>query len=189
MKTILILNCIISMHTGTSYFSRLQVVDLGFCLFACLLTISLPLFLLDHPFQSPCNQCHQSKLSFYTFLHFHTVTHKYTDIYIREDIMVCFTKIGEYYKCDRSWGSIKWNEAKWLSRVQLFVTPWTVAYPAPPSMEFSRQEYWSGLPFPTLGDLPNPGTEPILPQLLGCRWFFIAVLRGKPFAPPKKGVK
>ena len=45
-----------------------------------------------------------------------------------------------------------------LSRVRLFVTPWTVAYQAPPSMGFSRQEYWSGLPFPSLGYLPNSGS-------------------------------
>ena len=48
---------------------------------------------------------------------------------------------------------------KLLSPVQLFVIPWTVAYQAPPSMEFSRQDYWSGLPFPSLGDLPDPGIE------------------------------
>ena len=47
-----------------------------------------------------------------------------------------------------------------LSRVQLFVTPQTVAHQTPLSMGFSRQEYWSGLPFPSLGDLPNPGIEP-----------------------------
>ena len=47
-----------------------------------------------------------------------------------------------------------------LSRVSLFVTPWTVAYQAPLSMEFSRQEYWCGLPFSLPGDLPNPGIEP-----------------------------
>ena len=46
-----------------------------------------------------------------------------------------------------------------FSCVQLFVTPWTVAYQAPPSMEFSRQEYWSGLPFPSPGHLPDPGIE------------------------------
>ena len=39
-------------------------------------------------------------------------------------------------------------------------TPWTVAYQASPSMGFSRQEYWSGLPFPSLGDFPDPGIEP-----------------------------
>ena len=47
-----------------------------------------------------------------------------------------------------------------LSCVQLFVTPWTVAHQAPLSMEFSRQEYWGGLPFPTSGDFPDPGIEP-----------------------------
>ena len=48
-----------------------------------------------------------------------------------------------------------------LSRVSLFVTPWTVAYQALPSMEFSRQEYWNGLPFPSPEDLPDPGIEPM----------------------------
>ena len=51
-------------------------------------------------------------------------------------------------------------KVKLLSHVQLFATPWIVAYQAPPSMGFSRQEYWSGLPFPSPGDLPNPGIEP-----------------------------
>ena len=51
-------------------------------------------------------------------------------------------------------------KVKSLSRVRLFATPWTVAYQAPPSTEFSRQEYWSGLPFPSPGDLPNPEIEP-----------------------------
>ena len=51
-------------------------------------------------------------------------------------------------------------KVKSLSRVLLFATPWTIAYQAPQSMEFSRQEYWSGLPFPSPGDLPNPGIEP-----------------------------
>ena len=54
---------------------------------------------------------------------------------------------------------------KLLSRVQLLATPWTVAYQAPPSMEFSRQEYWSGLPFPSPGDLPDPGNKPRSPAL------------------------
>ena len=52
---------------------------------------------------------------------------------------------------------------KSLSCVRLFVTPWTVAYQAPPSMGFSRQEYWSRLPFLSPGDLPNPGIEPRCP--------------------------
>ena len=54
---------------------------------------------------------------------------------------------------------------KSLSRVQLFATPWTVAHQAPPSMGFSRQEYWSGLPFPSPGDLPDPGIKPMSPAL------------------------
>ena len=54
---------------------------------------------------------------------------------------------------------------KSLSPVGLFATPWTVAYEAPPSMGFSSQEYWSGLPFPSSGDLPNPGIEPGSPAL------------------------
>ena len=45
------------------------------------------------------------------------------------------------------------------------VTPWAVAYHAPLSMEFSRQEYWSGLPLPSPGDLPDPGIEPGSPTL------------------------
>ena len=56
-------------------------------------------------------------------------------------------------------------KVKLLSRVQPFVTPWTVAHQAPLSMGFSRQEYWSGLPFPSPGDLPNPGIEPRSPAL------------------------
>ena len=52
------------------------------------------------------------------------------------------------------------REAKSLSHVWLFATPWTIACQAPLSMEFSRQEHWSGLPFPSPGDPPNPGIEP-----------------------------
>ena len=56
-------------------------------------------------------------------------------------------------------------KVKSLSRVRLFATPWTVAYQASPSMGLSRQEYWSGLPFPSPGDLPVPGIEPGSPAL------------------------
>ena len=56
-------------------------------------------------------------------------------------------------------------KVKSLSRVRLFATPRTVAYQAPLSMGFSRQECWSGLPFPSPGDLPNLGIEPISPSL------------------------
>ena len=54
-----------------------------------------------------------------------------------------------------------------LSHVQLFATTWTVARQAPLSMGFIRQEYWSGLSFPSLGYLPNPGTKPESPALSG----------------------
>ena len=57
------------------------------------------------------------------------------------------------------------SKMKSLSRVRLFATPWTVAYQAPPSMGFSRQEYWSGLPFPSPGDLPDSEIEPGSPTL------------------------
>ena len=57
------------------------------------------------------------------------------------------------------------SEVKLLSHVQLFVTPWTVAHQVPLSMEFSKQEYWSGFLFPPPGDLPNPGIEPGSPTL------------------------
>ena len=52
-----------------------------------------------------------------------------------------------------------------LSRVRLFATRWTVAFQVSPSMGFSRQEYWSGLPFSSPGDLPDPGIEPGFPAL------------------------
>ena len=71
-----------------------------------------------------------------------------------------------------------------LSRVGLFATPWTVARQAPLSMRFPKQEYWSGLPFPYPGDLPDPGIEPGSPALqadsLLCRSNKPAVSRTKP---------
>ena len=67
-----------------------------------------------------------------------------------------------------------------LSSARLFATPWTVALQAPLSMKFSRPEYWSGLPFPTLGHLPIPGIEPeslVSPALVS--GFFTTVPPGK----------
>ena len=58
-------------------------------------------------------------------------------------------------------------KVKSLSCVWHFAAPWTLAYQAPLSMGFSRQEYWSGLPFPSPGDLPKPGIEPRSPTLQG----------------------
>ena len=56
-------------------------------------------------------------------------------------------------------------KVKLLNRVRLFAIPWTVAHQAPPSMGFSREEYWSELPFPSPGDLPDLGIEPSSPAL------------------------
>ena len=56
-------------------------------------------------------------------------------------------------------------QARMLSHVQLFVTPWTIARQVPLSLGFSRQEYWSDLPCPPSGDLPDPGIEPRSPAL------------------------
>ena len=61
----------------------------------------------------------------------------------------------------------RWSSTivKLLSRVWLFATPWTVVYQAPLSIGFSRQEYWSGFPFPSPGDLPDPWIKPGSPTL------------------------
>ena len=63
------------------------------------------------------------------------------------------------------WLEKKERKVKSLSYVWLFATLWTVGYKAPPSMGFSRQEYWSGLPHPSPGDLSNPGFKPRSPSL------------------------
>ena len=65
----------------------------------------------------------------------------------------------------RTWACRSLSQS--LSLVELVVSPWTVAHQASLSMGFSRQEYWSGLPFPSPGDLPNPETEPASPALAG----------------------
>ena len=59
------------------------------------------------------------------------------------------------------------RESEVAQSCPIFATQWTVAHQAPPSMGFSRQEYWSGLPFPSPGDLPNPGIEPRSCELQG----------------------
>ena len=64
-------------------------------------------------------------------------------------------------------GGVLGNNQVLLSRIRFFVPPWTVAHQTPLFMEFSRQEYWSGLPFPSPGDLPNSGIEPGSPALVG----------------------
>jgi len=73
---------------------------------------------------------------------------------------------------------MKWSEVKSLSPVLLFVIPWTVVYQAPLSMEFSRQEYWIGLPFPSPRDLPDPGMEPksLMSPALAGRFFITSAI-------------
>ena len=72
-------------------------------------------------------------------------------------------------------------KVKSLSRVRLFATPRTVAHHAPPSMGFSRQEYWSGMPFPSPRDLPDPGIKPA--PLATAGGFFTTEPPGKPHMP------
>ena len=72
-----------------------------------------------------------------------------------------------------------------LSCVRLFVTPWTVARLTPLSMQFSRQEYWSGLPFSLPGDLPNPGIKQVFLVLAG--EFFTTEPHEKPHEPYQIG--
>ena len=78
--------------------------------------------------------------------------------------------VGGFFRC--SFHFLKLSNSsgvkvkvKSLSHVQLIATPWNVTYQAPPSMGFSRQEYWSGLPFPSPGELPYPGIKPGSPTL------------------------
>ena len=84
----------------------------------------------------------------------------------------------EYWVLSQLFHSAFRKKVKSLSHVILFVTPWTVTHQAPPSMEFSRQEYWSGLPLPSPGDLPDPGVEP---RSIAGRCFTISATREVPF--------
>ena len=91
-----------------------------------------------------------------TFFHLFTFS---LSVYIGSEFLVSSTQVGLAFLC------IQPMPVKLLSCVWLFAIPWTVACQAPPSMEFSRQEYWSGSPFPSLGDLPDMGIEPRSPTL------------------------
>ena len=90
--------------------------------------------------------------------------------------LLSFSFLMPSFKIVKSKGIIYWKWMKygywwWFSHlptcIPLLVTLWTVASQAPLSMGFPRQEYWTGLPFPSPGDLPNPGTEPMSPSLAG----------------------
>ena len=77
------------------------------------------------------------------------------------------------------------RKVKLLSHVRLFVIPWTVVYQAPLSMGFSRQEYWSGLPFPSLRDLPDPGIRTWASHIVGWRFTIWATREVHQKGPPK----
>ena len=96
---------------------------------------------------------------------------------------------GEACSGHASWGAGSWDCLGWRAMVGgggdlvaksylTLVTPWTVAHQAPLSLGFSRQEYWSGLPFPPQGDLPDPGIELTSPASAG--GFFITEPLGLP---------
>ena len=94
----------------------------------------------------------RTRLSYLTLNYTDFLYPQIVNIYIRWAwSILLFQKVSEWVKS--------------LSRVWLFATPWTVAYQASPSMGFSRQEHWSGLPFPSPGDLPYSGIEPRSPTL------------------------
>ena len=76
-----------------------------------------------------------------------------------------FCSLPKTYQGSLEAQMVKKVKAKSLSRVQLLVTPGTAAHQAPPSMGFSRQKYWSRVPFPSPGDVPNTGIEPRSPTL------------------------
>ena len=73
--------------------------------------------------------------------------------------------LSQHKVAGQTTGNNKHYVCESLSHVQLFANPWAVARQAPLPMEFSRQEYWSGLPFPSPADLPHPGIEPKSPEL------------------------
>ena len=112
-----------------------------------------------------------------TQLSVHTYTHSHTYIYIIfiiQSLFLCrLLQDIEYsslsYKVGPCWLSIlhlvESEKVKSLSHVQLFATPQSVAYHAPPSMGFSRQGYWSGVPLPAPEDLPDPRIKPGSPTL------------------------
>ena len=76
-----------------------------------------------------------------------------------------------------------------FSHIRLLATLWTIACQVPLSVGFSRQDYWSGLPCPTPGDLPNLGIEPRSTAALALQWIFTAEPLGKPQKKPYAALK
>ena len=111
-----------------------------------------------------CLMVSLKSLSLYLFMLFFSLLFPRLDILNWPAFsLLFFSSVVSYLLLSPS--EVKWrSEVKSLSRVRLFAIPWTAAYQAPPSMGFSRQEYWSGLPFPSSGDLPERGLNPALPH-------------------------
>ena len=80
-------------------------------------------------------------------------------------VYICVSVYQIFIKVAKGWRETKTQIGAVLISVQLFSTPWTVAPQAPLSMRFPMQEYWNGLPFPPLGDLPKSGIKPRFPAL------------------------
>ena len=125
---------------------------------------------LSHSMLSPCGHCVQRDLA-----GLKVEPHSSAEIALncRLGIMLVASHLILFHMYNTLQGSCyyshsiheKKKKVTSLSHVRFFATPWTVAYQDSPSMGFSRQEYWRGLPFPSPGDLPNPGIEPGSPTL------------------------
>ena len=105
-----------------------------------------------------CQQLEKARESCDSALIIFTLIVRYSYKNIR--ILKINVQYFKYLLCDRCYMTQNRSD-QWLSHVQLFATPWTVAHQTPLSVEFSRQEYWSALSFLPPGDLPNPGVKPV----------------------------
>ena len=143
-----------------------------------------------HPWSS-CSACWLPSLCLFIFL-YPANTHSYPQVHSLSFISILYVELSvmrdTFYNLPCAWcnqwpqvATRVWSVARATHQVSSpiasficsccfvtvmsnsFATPWTVAHQAPLSTGFSRQEYWSGLPFPSLGDLPNPGIEPMSP--------------------------
>ena len=99
---------------------------------------------------------------------------------IKYNHLLCANHPLHLTKCWDTCSAVDHVHARSLSRVLLFVTPWTVAHQVPLFMGFSRPEYWSGWPFPSPGDPPNPGSEPMSPVCLALAFGSFTTEPGKP---------
>ena len=123
--------------------------------------------------QNPCQMTHMCRICVRWYMYVLSMWDN-ESMYYLHDVTLRRIHVRWYVCVVSMWDDIyvrwwerwkKWKKVELLSHVWPFATPQTVAYQAPPSMGFSRQECWSGLPFPSPGDLPDPGLEPRSPAL------------------------